>query len=235
MMAKILVFLTAGALCAVAQTVAAFQTSIVDTSGKPIPQARVSYTRIPRVTQTASGQYRRAAGEVQLSSFVSPQADGAVSAADLPPGEYLISVDAPGYLTVGEWSAPISVTLMAGRSSQLGAIRLTKGATVQITVNDMQHLLPPDNPLTAPLIVGVLDDDGTFHRARLASATSNSRVLTATVPYGRRMSLWLHSWTVNVADGNGIPLSNRGANTNFLIQPGGMSPAFVVNVTGPAE
>lgn len=217
------------------QTEAGFGAQLLDPGGQPVPQARITYTRVPRVEQTAPGKFRPAPGEAQVSASASPQSDGSVNVAALPSGRYLICADAPGYLGTCEWSGSFAIVISRGASLNAGEIRLTKGALVQVIVNDPQHLLPPDNPMTNPLVVGVLDDFDAFHGARQVSAAGTSRTLQVLAPFGREMRLWLHSWKVLVADASGQALDNRGPNGSFVVPAGQPGPTFVVNVTGLAE
>ena len=206
--------------------------TVVDESGKPIPGARIVYTRKPHTLMGSDGRNRNSPGEWQFTSQVTSDASGNYQILQLPAGDYEWCVDAPGYLATCEWTGWRRSSLLAGQVFDSGAVRLMKAVTVNIRVNDPFLLVPSTSSIASPLAIGVRDQWGRFHPAHRATNNGNSHVFQVDVPYATPLKVRLHSWRFLLADSSGGEVDHWGTEFPFQVAVGASPPSYVFAISG---
>jgi len=230
--------LLAGAWSAIAQTggISGTVTSAVD--GSPVPGATVIYHRLVNFlpnTGSSTSNPQLAPGEVYFSTSSTTDAKGGHSVDGLPPGTYQVCINSPNlpFLDPCKWGeAPLAIVAPAQIS--LLNIAAAPGVYLQVTINDVQGLLPTSESglLDFPhLTVGVYFGSGAFLAARRSSVGTGIQTYSMAVPTGVPLNLWLISRYVYLSDSAGNALATNGAKIPFTASAGTNS-AFTINVTG---
>jgi hypothetical protein len=228
-----MVIVLAAALPAMGQTPAAtarLRGKIVDTSGKPVPAARIDYRRVAEVVRAANGRWIERPGEPRVQAAALAGVAGAYDLTQLPAGNYILCVRAPGYLSSCDWGAWIPVKLSAGEDLDFGDIVLRPAAAVTIRVIDSSRALSTAGKSLVPLAIGVLDQWGNFHGATEVAWDGLGRTFQVAVPFGEPLKFWAHSWKYHLTDEEGRALDNLGVRLPFAVAVGGGVPSFVVNI-----
>jgi hypothetical protein len=217
-------------------TTGALQGSVKDTQGQVVAAAQVRYQRVVQ-TVRAGKQTLPAPGEALVNDVVTADGNGAFSASNLPPGQYMLCASVPGapYLDPCIWHRPVAVTVSAATTSAPN-LTLEKGVFLKVRINDPQRLLPQalDGPLTPrKLIVGVLYANGAYQGAVNAGVDSAGRNYQLAIPAATPLKLWLLSRDVVLTDANGASVTASGAQTTFQAAAG-QDQSFTFTVAGPA-
>jgi hypothetical protein len=183
----------------------------------------------------SDGKLHASPGESRSSSQAISDVSGKYRIPNLPPGDYDLCMDAPGYLATCEWTGWRRVTVAQGQAFDNSAVQLAKAATVTIRINDALLLLKPANGMTSPLLVGVRDAWGRFHPGHETAVTGASRTFQVDVPYGTTLNLWLHSWRFLLTDSSGAALNRAGAQFPFQVAASSVPPSYVFNIAGEAS
>jgi len=99
---------------------------VVDETGKPLPGARILYTRSPKLVKGADGKWREAPGETPFSYKATSDSVGKYQLLQLPAGDYRVCIYAPGYLATCEWTGWQRASL-----AWLPSLGASRGATHQ--------------------------------------------------------------------------------------------------------
>ena len=196
------------------------------------------------------GRVSAEAGGAILGAFVTayrqgtpPASGGAAAAADgnfrianLPAGAYALCVQAPGYLDPCRWSLKqIVVTLTAGQASAGNLLRIKKGSTLRVRLNDPGRVLQAQGR-AAPrhVLIGVLRQ-GFFHPASVASKDASGANYELTIPPDTPLTLSVFSKQARLADAKGSPIAATGLSQSFQQKSGDATPpVFTFTVVGPA-
>ncbi len=166
---------------------------------------------------------------------VQSDANGALTALDLPPGEYVLCAEVPAapFLDPCKWSPAPKLTIAAGVMDR-PALVLKRGVFLKVRVNDPKGLLPPmkNDPSRAPnLIVGVVFGNGAFLAAANTRADQTGRDYQMSIPTGVPLKLWVFSRHVTLADAAGLPVDNSGGRIPFQAVAG-QDQVFTLHVSG---
>ena len=205
---------------------------VVDENGKVIPAAQIRYQRLPLIVKDSRGRWHEVPGEAHVSSAVSTDAAGAYAATQLPAGNYVLCVNAPGYLASCDWAASHRAAIADGQQLDIGTVTLAKAATITIRLEDPLHLVQAPARMAPPLALGIVGGGRKFHPARQVSSDSTSRTFQVDVPYATQLNVWFQSPVYRVADSAGSPLNSAGAQLPFQVAKGATPPAFTIRVTG---
>jgi Carboxypeptidase regulatory-like domain len=225
----------AGQLAAAQVASAQMNGAIQDEMGRPLAGARVVYTRNTRLVHGKDGKYQDAPGESRFSAQVTTDAIGRYQVPNLPPGDYDLCSDAPGYLATCEWTGWRRASVAQAQVLENGAMQLTKGVTVNIRINDPLSLLKGANTIASPLVVGVRDRSGRLHPGRETPVSGGSHVFQVDVPYGTALNVWLHSWRFLLTNSTGAAMNRLGAQVPFQVAVNGTAPTFVFNIAGEVK
>jgi hypothetical protein len=124
------------------------------------------------------------------------------------------------------------VTLATAEAQDFGTVQLAKAASVTIRIDDPQKLLGTTNTIISPLVVGVQELSGRFHRAWETGVEGRSRVYRVDVPYNTQLAVWLQSWRFLLSDSTGAAIDHWGARHPFLVALNGAPPSFVFHIAG---
>ncbi|MGD0774772.1 MAG: carboxypeptidase-like regulatory domain-containing protein [Candidatus Solibacter sp.] len=205
---------------------------IVDESGKVIASAQIRYQRLPLIVKDLHGRWQEAPGEAHVSSAVSTGADGTYAATQLPAGNCLLCVNAPGYLASCDWAASHRAAITDGQQLDFGTIALAKAATVTIRLDDPLHLVQSAAKLAPPLALGIVGYGRKFHPAQQVASDSTGRTFQVDVPYGTPLNVWFQSPAYRIADSAGAQLNSSGALLPFQVAQNAAPPTFTLRVTG---
>lgn len=205
---------------------------VADEGGKPVAAARISYQRLPLTVKNGQGRWEEAPGEAHVNAQTGGDAGGGYSIPQLPAGNYILCVSAPGYLASCEWSAWHRLTIADGQVLDFGTLALAKAAVVTIRVDDPMLLMQSTGKVAPPLVVGVQDQSNRFHAARQTSADSSGRVFQVDVPYDKPLRFWVQSWKFRITDSSGAPLNNFGALIPFQAEQNSALPQFRIRIVG---
>jgi hypothetical protein len=190
--------------------------TVTDDSGNPLAGVIVTYTLAPDPTVALSSSFY--AGTIT-------DATGAFSSDLLPAGTYLLCGLAAPALSVldnCEWTLfPPKVVLADSQVVTGVAITMTKGAGLQVRVNDPSGILANvlnSNKQGTHLLTQLWDDRGFIHSVRMRSFDASGQNLSLVVPFGRQFQLSLSGQKVGVTGptGTAIPV---GTNIPFQSAP----------------
>jgi hypothetical protein len=136
--------------------------AVLSEDGQPLPNATVIYSRLPRLQQEATGRWVETPNQAHVNSKVISAANGRFAITGLPDGTYILCVDAPGFLRSCDASAWSTVEIGKGMAQNIPDVRLVKAAVLKFRVNDPAHLLPADDRISRPLVLGFTNEDGAF-------------------------------------------------------------------------
>jgi hypothetical protein len=159
---------------------------------------------------------------------------GSFSAAGLPPGQYQVCVEAPGYLPSCAWSGSKWVALSPGQQLQLEDTALMEAAAIQIRIEDPRHLLPAVSVPSPVLNVGVRAIGDVYYTATQTGADVNGRNAQIQVPFGQPLTFWAYSWKYRISDGQGNVLNPKGARIPFQADKAKPLPTFTLRIVGEA-
>jgi hypothetical protein len=120
---------------------------------------------------------------------------------NLPAGTYSICVHVPGgpHLNSCDWSKAAQVTVAAGQTLANQSITLTKGALIQVRLDDPNKILTPKDDV----MIGVYLPSGLFQPMRLAGSDPGGRTYDIAVPLSTGVRLGVHSSHLVISDDKG--------------------------------
>jgi hypothetical protein len=129
---------------------------------------------------------------------------GEYSFSNLPAGSYTLCVQAPGGSHLGNctWNTPTTVAL-ASSQTLVRNLSVTQGGTLQIRLDDPNHLATPADDL----LIGVFLPTGLFHPMRLASTDATGRTYDVAVPLNSPVRLTIISTHLQINDDKGKDLA----------------------------
>ena len=207
---------------------------VVDETGKPLPGARILYTRSPKLVKGADGKWREAPGETPFSYKATSDSVGKYQLLQLPAGDYRVCIYAPGYLATCEWTGWQRASLAGSQALAQAAVQLTRAVMVTIRINDPHRLMSSANQMAAPLVAGALDSAGRFHPAREVAADSAGHTLQVAVPFAAPLNLWIHSWRFLLTDATGATVNHLGAQFPFQATGSAAAPSYTFSIAGEA-
>jgi hypothetical protein len=220
------IFLVASLLTvafAQSQSTTAVQWSATDDGGAPVPQAQITFRRIPQLVGPI-GRARLAPGEVYSQGIVNTDSTGVFCGQALPAGRYFLcgrGTSGP-YLDPCKWQSAVPV-LIDGTGTSLQALTLKKGVFLNVQINDPDGLLPKSpGPLLQPrsLVVGVKFGSGAFLGMESISTNVAGQIYQMAIPVGTPLFLWLFSKTVAITDSSQKPVATGGVAIPFQASPG---------------
>jgi hypothetical protein len=163
---------------------------------------------------------------------------GEYSFANLSSGKYSICVQSPGgpHLSNCHWATPVQVTVASGQTIANQNIAVSRGAVLQVRVDDHKNFAAKDDDL----LVAVYLPSGAFLPLRLAISNTDSRTYEAAVPRNTPLRLTVVSGHLKIADDKGKDLGPHGngnsaaaAATLTITEPPFIdAPPVVLTVTG---
>jgi hypothetical protein len=175
---------------ALAQTTARIQGTVNDDSGKPVTAAHV-VAALQSLTDHST-----------YSAVTGPKGEYALD--NLKPGQYSLCTQAPGgpHLNPCQWSTGPQATVAAGQTIANQALTVTKGAILQLRLDDPQKLITPSDDI----FLVVYLPSGLFQPLRLVSRDAAGRTYDVAVPLKNPVRLAIISSHLQMVDdkGNGL-------------------------------
>lgn len=220
------------------------QGTVVGSDGTPLPGARVyAAIKAPKqpakapptlVTYVVNGATAQSDGKKPvaspINSFVIPK---------LPAGAYILCAQptVAGWLDPCHWSANVpAINLAAGQNLTGQTVVLTKGAIVQVRINDPSKLLPTQ-PGAIPQDVEVvaLASNNAWYNARIASTDPGGRSQQLTLPFSATHTLIVRSKQFTLVDSTGAALPATGHTQPLQISAAAAAPQFTYTVSGKSR
>lgn len=205
---------------------------ILSDTGLPVPNAKVSYYRAPRLVKDQRGRWVIAVNEPYVSSNAASASDGRFGISGLPDGVYSLCIDAAGYLPTCGWSGPVNLTVSAKVAVVVPDVRLTRAALLTFRVSDPGRLLPSEDRMNRPLVVGVMNEYGTFYAAERVASAGAGATFELRIPYSRQLQIWVQSWKFKLAGADGGVIDSKGARIPLRVEQGTASKAFDITISG---
>ena len=236
------------------------QGTVVGSDGTPLSGARVyaavraanQKTKAPPtlmsyVVNGATAQYVIAGPQQFPFPVVSASTPTIFTIPKLPAGPYILCAQAiSGWLDPCHWSAALpTVNLAAGQNLTGQTVVMTKGAVVQIQINDPSKLLSP-HPGPIPQDVEVIahaSNNGyynarivsTSHSALNASANALIRTLFLTLPFDLPHTLIVRSKRLALVDSSGVAVPAAGHIQPLQASSTAAAPGFTYTVVGSSQ
>ena len=222
------------AISAIAQsTTGSISGTVVGDNGSPIPGARV----FAGLKQTSQATKAPPTLVSKVSSTVLSDAKAAFSIPSLPGGLYVLCAETPtsGWLDPCHWAAaPPVVPLSTGSTVAGQKIVMTKGAVVQIQINDPNKLLAAAAAaVTHDVEVLALTSNKAYYYAHVASANAVGRVYELTVPFDLQHTLIVRSQQFALQSSNGTAVPTTGFTGPVQVASSAVAAAqFAFTITG---
>jgi len=184
--------------------------------GKPLADVFVSYVHAPPIDP---------ADPTPGSGGILSDTNGKFAFAKLTAGTYLLCARAAPtrqLVEFCEWTLnPPSVRLISGQSVAGVQLLLSKGARLELQVDDPKSLLPnPEEPRPGTEFhIGVRTGEGLFHEAKLTSRDNGGKLWFLIVPFNASLRLDARALNVDVSDDKGGKPAKSGPGTPFQIDP----------------
>jgi hypothetical protein len=128
------------------------------------------------------------------------------------------------------------VVVASGQNLTNQKIALTKGAVIQVRINDPHNLLPPLAAAVAHDVeVLALASNKVYYHARIASTDAGGRTHQLTVPFDAAHTLIVRSQQFTLNDSNGNAVSASGHTDSVTAPSGKSAPQFNFTVTGKSN
>lgn len=190
--------------------------TVKDDSGATIT-GTVLTVAIRQTNTLPNNQASHAQASPGFNVSVVPDATGAFSVANVPPGTYWVCAYAasPGYLSNCDWSVPPRAVVVSAAApvpaSATSALPLTlvRGTIVTLDVNDPGGKIGTEALNSGDWFYpGVMDASGNYSSARPSSASGTHHYYVATIPPTASLSLFVDS-DLTVLDGKGNAVATR--------------------------
>jgi hypothetical protein len=184
--------------------------------GKPLAGVFVSYVHAPPIDP---------ADPTPGSGGILSVSNGKFAFARLTAGTYLFcarAVPSRQLVEFCEWTLnPPSVRLISGQTVGGVQLLLSKGARLELQVDDPKSLLPdPEEPRPGTEFhIGVRTAEGLFHEARLTSRDNGGKLWFLIVPFNVALRLDARALNVDVSDDKGGKPAKNGPGIAFQIDP----------------
>ena len=220
------------------------QGTVVGSDGTPLSGVRV-YAAVKAATQKTKAPPTLVA-YVQNGATAQPNGKPPISSPansftipNLPAGTYVLCAQTaiPGWLDPCHWSATVpALSLAAGQSLTGQTVVMTKGAIVQIRINDSSKLLTL-NPGAIPQDVEViaLASNNAYYNARVSSIDIGGRYQVLTLPFNAPHTLIVRSKQLALADSTGAAVPAAGHVQPLQISPAAAAPQFTYTVVGKSH
>ncbi len=210
------------------------QGSVTTPQGQLLPGSHLIYRQV--VPMLNSGPTGPAVTGPVFTGEVTADRTGGFRVPGLPSGKYALCADVPSaaYLDPCVWAQPLEATVSANSKTSITVV-LTKGAFLNVRVNDPARLLPHelDGPWTLRrLLVGVKYARGAYQGAHDIGMDSMGHDYQLIIPVGTPLMLWLFSRDLALVDGNGRKVSMPESNIQFLAGPGDQTFTFTTSKPG---
>jgi hypothetical protein len=223
-----------------AQNTAQVQGIVTEDTGQTIAGALVTLHRAPQFAPVPYGKARgklqnRVAGDPNVDVSTTSGSGGSFAFAGLPAGMYILCAAVPqsSYLPTCDWSRTISFSLSTGEIHGSQQIRVARGATLCIRVNDpIAALSPADTIASTRIAVGIGTPSGAFYNTPIVAKDGSGRDHSLVVPFDTPLFVWCSSRMLQVSDESGRPIGKLGSPTYFSIPSSTPNKTFVFNITG---
>ena len=224
--------LAVGALMtAQAQSTGSIEGVVLGDGGKPIAGARV-YAATKTTSQATKAPPTIA---TRFGNAVNAAADGTFSIPGLPAGPYILCAQTTtaGWLDPCQWASLVPLAVLpAGQNLTGQKVVLTKGAVIQIRINDPHKLLPTlPTAVAHDVEVLALASNKSYYHARIASADGNGRTHQLTVPFDLAHTLIVRSQQFALSDSQGNAVASNGHSESVTASSGKNAPQFNFTVT----
>jgi hypothetical protein len=231
---QFLVGLFVAASAAFAQsTTGTISGTVVGDNGSPIAGARV-FAGLKQTSQAVKSPPTLVS---KVSTTVLADAKGAFSISNLPGGLYVLCAQTAtsGWLDPCHWAAaPPVVALSTGSTVSGQKIVLTKGAVVQVQINDPTKLLSTSlAAVTHDVEVLALTSNKAYYYAHVTSTNAVGRTYELTVPFALQHTLIVRSQQFALQDSKGAAVSAAGFTAPVQVASSAVAAAqFAFTITG---
>ncbi len=158
---------------------------------------------------------------------------------NLPEGSYILCADTttPGWLDPCHWSTSVpAINLAQGQSLTGQTVVMTKGAVVQIRINDPWQLLSaPGGTIVHDVEVVALGSNNAYFNARITSTDPGGRNEQVTLPFSLTHTLIVRSPKFALTDSTGAALPMAGRSQPLQIAPTAAVPSFTYTVASKLQ
>lgn len=212
-----------------AQATGSIQGTVKDDSGKALPGINVLLTTAitnaaaPSANTPTNGNAGTGAppsnttGNFNFSTASAlSDSSGNFSFSGVKPGNYMLCLSDPGnnHLDPCAWSTGTQISVTANATAASNVLTGTSAATLQVRVDDPQHLLDPSNGAGVPM-VAVIRPQGGLEPMNAVSTDSGGRTFQGAVPPGDH-KLLIYSNTFKIANGQGQDLGGSPASNGAI-------------------
>ncbi len=208
------------------------QGTVVGSDGTPLAGARVSAGLKANVATIKAPPTLL----TKITNSVTASPGNTFSVSGLPAGAYVLCAEtsSPGWLDPCHWSANMPViNLAAGQNLAGQTVVMTKGAVVQVRINDPSKVLTTlPGAFTHDVEVLALGANNLYYNARVISTDATGRTHELTLPFNASHTFIVRSQQFALADSNGAALPAAGHTQPLQISSSAVVPQFVYTVTG---
>ncbi len=155
---------------------------------------------------------------------------------NLPSGTYVLcaAIATPGWLDPCRSSANVPViNLAAGQNLTGQTVVMTKGAVVQVRINDGSKLLAtPPGAIAHDVEVLALGSNHFYYYAPTVSTDSGGRTQELTLPFNATHTFIVRSQQFSLTDSTGAAVPTGGHTQPLQVSSSAAAPQFTFNVTG---
>jgi hypothetical protein len=187
--------------------------TVLDEAGRPVPTARLGYSKLAEYSQDDDGQFF--VRDPGFSRLITVGTDGRFVLSGLPAGRYSVCALAIQADQLGscDWGGGAALELAPGQRIDNYIRRIWEGTVLSLRVSDPNRRIAlPDSAsnLTRErrFFIGASVDSGLYRRAELVSTTGTEHMFRLTVPRRWRVRLFIDS-ELAVTDWLGRPMETR--------------------------
>ena len=227
-----------GAMAVFAQTAVApakngsIQGTVAGSDGTPLPGAHV-YAAVKATVGNTKAPPTLVAS---IANGATASPGNTFTIPNLPAGAYILCAETtvPGWLDPCHWSASVPVVnLAAGQNLTGQSVVMTKGAVVQIRINDPSKLLTaPAGAIVHDVEVVALGANNLYFNARIASIDSGGRNEQVTLPFDLAHTLIVRGQQFALTDSTGAAVPATGHTQPLQISASAVAPSFTFTVAG---
>lgn len=174
-----------------------------------------------------------------VTSSVYAKPDGSFTLANLTAGSYILCAEAsiPGWLDPCHFASAVApVTVAAGKATTGQNVVLSKGAVLQVRINDPGQLLANATAVIAHDVeVLVRASNNGYYESRIVSTDSTGRNHEITVPFDLQQTLIVRSQGFTLKNSAGAAVPPSGFSQTVQVATGAVAPSFTFTVSGKSN
>jgi hypothetical protein len=211
------------------------QGTVVGSDGTALPGAHV-YAALKAAVTNVKGPPTLV---TTVANGTTASSANSFTISNLPMGSYILCAQTttPGWLDPCHWSASVpTINLAAGQNLTGQTVVMTKGAVVQIRINDPSKLLTAAaGAIVHDVEVVALGSNNAYYNARITSTDTGGRNEQVTLPFNLTHTLIIRSQQFALTDSTGAPVPASGHSQPLQIAPTAVAPQFTYTVAGQAH